>query len=84
MSLALYEELLELGDPARFEALFVLVAVRLAAPFVREELFLLASPRWEVFATQLPFSPITGRLDLRDPACKVLADTGVGASYKYI
>ena len=70
-------------DPAPFEALVVLVAVRLAAPFVREELFLLAPPRWEVFATQLPFSPIRGRLDLRDPARKVLADTRVEASLKY-
>jgi hypothetical protein len=50
MSSALYEEPLLL-------LFFVFVAVRLAAPFVREELFLLAPPRWEVFATQLPFSP---------------------------
>jgi hypothetical protein len=46
-------------------------------------LFLLAAPRWEVFATQLPFSPIRGHLDLRDPARKVLADKRVEASLKY-
>jgi hypothetical protein len=50
---------------------------------VREEPFLLAPPRWEVFATQLPFSPNTERLDLRDPARKVLADKGVEASLKF-
>jgi hypothetical protein len=50
---------------------------------VREERFLLAPPRWEVFATQLPFSPIRGYLDLRDPAWKVLADKRVEASLKY-
>src|SRR5690349_13222691 len=33
----------------------LLLAVRLGA-------------RWDVFATQLPFSPISGNLDLRDPA----------------
>jgi hypothetical protein len=93
MSLAPYEELPEL-DPfaVRFAAgsevvplavvLFV-VAVPLAAPFVREELFLLAPPRWEVFATQLPFSPFNERLDLRDPAWKVLADKRVEASRKF-
>jgi len=62
--------------------LFVLVTVRLPAPFVREEPFLLAPPRWEVFATQLPFSPIRGCLDLRDPAWKILADKRVEASLK--
>jgi hypothetical protein len=50
---------------------------------VREEPFLLAPPRWEVFATQLPFSSIRGCLDLRDPARRVLADKRVGASHKY-
>src|SRR5215204_3290106 len=64
MSLASYEEPLA--------ALLVFAAVRLAAPLVREELFLLAPPRWGVFATQLPFGPINGCLDLRDPAPKVL------------
>jgi hypothetical protein len=54
----------------------------LAAPFVREERSLLAPPRWEVFATQLPFGPINGRLDLRDPAWKILADKRVKASHQ--
>jgi hypothetical protein len=74
MSLAPYVEPLAFDRfAAGFEfgllaALLVLVAVPLAAPVVREERFLLAPPRWEVFATQLPFSPFNGRLDLRDPA----------------
>jgi hypothetical protein len=65
-----------------FAVLLVFVAVRLAAPFVREERSLLAPPRRGVFATQLPFGPINGRLDLRDPAWKVLADKRVEVSHK--
>src|SRR5262245_54683510 len=49
MSLARQEEPL----PLLFRS--VLVPVRLAAPSALEERFLLAPPRWEVFATQLPF-----------------------------
>jgi len=78
MSFALYEEPFE---PGAFG--LVLVGARLAAPFVREEPFLLAPPRWEVFATQLPFSPFNGHLDLRDPAWRLLADKRVEASLKY-
>jgi hypothetical protein len=58
-------------------------ALPVLAALVREEPFLLAPPRWEVFATQLPFSPNTERLDLRDPARKVLADKRVEASLKF-
>jgi hypothetical protein len=60
-----------------------LVPPRLAAPSVREEPFLLGPPRWEVFATQLPFSPIRDTYDLRDPALKLLAGQRVEASLKY-
>src|SRR5205823_5294137 len=41
------------GDAA---AVALLCPLGLAAAVLREEPFLLAPPRWEVFATQLPFS----------------------------
>jgi hypothetical protein len=69
----------------RFAGVFFWVVFLGAAPLlaavVREEPFLLAPPRWEVFATQLPFSPNRGYLDLRDPARKLLADKGVEDSH---
>jgi hypothetical protein len=67
--------------PELLAEVFVLVALRFEAAVVREEPFLLAPPRWEVFATQLPFGPISGHLDLREPARKLLADKRVEDSH---